>query len=270
MGIKFNISDDELRELYNTGISSYEIAKQFGVNKKTVLNRLQKFPDWDELKWKYHGLKIRKKLENKLYKGICIGCEIEFTSNKTRKYCSNRCYKASWQTDNRDKNKDEYNRKRKERRRMKEKKKTERHLWLEKFLQKAKEVHKRNLDKFATKMLNKCDSWKNSLVSRSKKTNTECSVTIEELRNLLYENYGQQCKYCYKRLDINNLVIDHIIPVSKGGSSNINNLQIICNTSNSMKGSLDERNFQMLLDWLNTAPEELKKDVSIRLARGIH
>lgn len=270
MDIKFNISDDELWELYNTGVSSYEIAKQFGVSKKAVLNRLQKFPDWDELKWKYHGLKIKNKLLNKLYKGTCVGCKIEFTANKTRDYCSHKCYKSIWQKEWRNQNKDEINKKKRERRKMRETKKTERTLWFEKFLQKAGEVHKRNLDKFALKMLNKCDSWKNSLVSRSKKMNVECNVTIEELRHLLYENYGKRCKYCHKKLDINNLVIDHIIPVAKGGASNLDNLQIICNTSNSMKGSLDEKNFQMLLDWLDVAPEELKKDVSIRLARGIH
>jgi hypothetical protein len=36
-----------------------------------------------------------------------------------------------------------------------------------------------------------------------------------------------------------------------------------------MKGSLHEDNFQLLLDWLETVPEELKKDIGIRLARGV-
>lgn len=267
---KFDVTDEELRNMYETGISSHELAKRFGINKKTVLDRLHQFPDWEELKWKYHGLKIKKKLETKIFHGVCVGCNTEFTSKMRREYCSTKCYKQIWQKEWRNQHKDDINKKRRDRRQMREKKKTERQLWLNKFLQKAGENHKRNLDKFANKMLSKCDSWKNALVSRSKKMNVECNITITELRNLLHDHYGKKCKYCNKILDINNLVIDHIIPISKGGTSNIENLQIICNTSNSMKGSLDECNFKMLLDWLDTAPEELKKDVSIRLARGIH
>jgi 5-methylcytosine-specific restriction endonuclease McrA len=70
-------------------------------------------------------------------------------------------------------------------------------------------------------------------------------------------------------MDINNIVLDHIIPISKGGTSNPDNLQIICKASNAMKGSLDETNFSILLNWLDSVPEELKKDISIRLARGV-
>jgi 5-methylcytosine-specific restriction endonuclease McrA len=153
---------------------------------------------------------------------------------------------------------------------MKQKKKTERQLWLERFEEKAGTVHKRKLRKFAERIDKRCSGWKSSLATRSKKANVECNATITELRQLIYDYYGTSCKYCGRRLDINNIVIDHISPISKGGNSNIENLQVICKASNSMKGSLDEQHFQILLDWLNTeAPEELKRDVSIRLARGI-
>jgi len=267
---RFNITDEELRTLYTSGISAYELAKQYQVNKKTVLDRLHKFPDWEELKWKFHGEKIKKKLELRTYKGICANCGIYFLSKKTRKYCSNDCYKSLWQKQWRKQNADKINKIRRERRRMKEKKQTEKIIWLEKFRAKAGEIHKRNLDRFATRMMNRCGSWKNSLVSRSKKSNTQCNITIEQLRQLMYENYGKPCKYCGRTLDVNNIVIDHIVPVSKGGSSDRDNLQIICKTSNSMKGSLDENSFKLLLDWLETVPQELKKDISIRLSRGIH
>jgi 5-methylcytosine-specific restriction endonuclease McrA len=271
MSTKVNISDEELRNLYESGISIYELAKKFKVNKKTISSRLQKFSDWEELKWKNHGLKIKTKQDIKKYKGVCKGCGIEFTHHKTKKFCNYKCYKRHWGRINRSHNKDKINKLRRERRAAMEKKKTTRKLWLEQFEHKAGEVHKRKLDKFAQKIDNRCASWKNSLVSRSKKANVECNITIDELRTLMYNNYGTSCKYCGRKMDINNLVIDHIIPLSKGGTSNIDNLQIICKTSNSMKGSLDEKNFQLLLDWLNNeAPEELKIDLSIRLARGIH
>jgi 5-methylcytosine-specific restriction endonuclease McrA len=141
--------------------------------------------------------------------------------------------------------------------------------WYDKFAHKIKCCHKRNLDKVINKILKRADTTRTGLVARSKKYNVECNITVEELRELLYKMYGTKCKYCDKILTINTLVFDHIIPISKGGSSNIDNIQIICKTSNGMKGSLQETNFQLLLDWLKTAPEELQRDISIRLARGV-
>jgi 5-methylcytosine-specific restriction endonuclease McrA len=68
---------------------------------------------------------------------------------------------------------------------------------------------------------------------------------------------------------MNTLVLDHIIPISKGGSSNIDNLQIICKTSNGIKGALSEKELLLLLQWLDTLSPEMKKDISVRLARGV-
>jgi len=141
--------------------------------------------------------------------------------------------------------------------------------WQEKFLEKIKSCHKRNLNKVVNKILKRADSTKIALVNRSKKHNVECNITVEEIRQLIYDFYGQKCKYCDKILNINTFVFDHIIPISKGGSSNIDNIQLICKTSNGMKGSLSEQHFQIVLDWLDTVPEEIKKDISVRLARGV-
>jgi 5-methylcytosine-specific restriction endonuclease McrA len=141
--------------------------------------------------------------------------------------------------------------------------------WQEKFLEKIKLCHKRNLNKVVNKILKRADSTKIALVTRSKKHGVECNITVEEIRQLIHDFYGQKCKYCDKILNINTLVFDHIVPISKGGSSNIDNIQIICKTSNGMKGSLSEENFQIVLDWLETVPEEIKKDISVRLARGV-
>jgi len=108
------------------------------------------------------------------------------------------------------------------------------------------------------------------MVQRSKKKGIDCDITLEEIRQLIYESYGKTCRYCNKILNINTMVFHHIIPVSKGGATTKDNIQIICKTSNTMKGSLNEDHFQLLLDWLETIPAEVKKDISIRLSRGIH
>jgi len=132
---------------------------------------------------------------------------------------------------------------------MASKKLSDRKRWEQKFIEKAGTVHKRSLPRFAARMLKRTSSWKGGLTSRSKKKGVECTITLEEF---------------------NNLVMDHILPISKGGNSNKDNLHVICKTSNSMKGSLEEKNFYLLLEWLDTVSPELKKDVSIRLSGGIY
>jgi hypothetical protein len=36
-----------------------------------------------------------------------------------------------------------------------------------------------------------------------------------------------------------------------------------------MKGSLTEEHFDILLNWLKTVPEDLAKDIRVRLSKGI-
>lgn len=45
---------------------------------------------------------------------------------------------------------------------------------------------------------------------------------------------GGICPMCEKE---NPLSIDHIIPISKGGSNGLDNLQVLCNSCNSGKGN---------------------------------
>lgn len=185
---------------------------------------------------------------------ICMGCGITFQCERKRKYCTMSCQKTAGQL-KRGKSHD---------------KTCDRNEWFVKYKEMIQPYHKRNLDDVVNKILKRADTLKNSLASRSKKHNVDCNITLEELRNLIYNSYGTKCKYCEKILTIKNFVVDHILPVSKGGHSNLDNLQLICKTSNSMKGSLTEDDFFILLDWLQTVSEELRKDISIRLARGIH
>lgn len=152
---------------------------------------------------------------------------------------------------------------------MASRKKVETLEWEEKFLQKIQCCHKRNLKKVVARIMKRTSAARQGLVARSKKYNVECNITINELRQLVYDGYGTPCKYCGKLITINNLVFDHIIPISRHGSSNKDNLQVICKTSNGMKGSLSEEHFHLLLEWLHTIPEELAKDIRVRLAKGI-
>ena len=71
------------------------------------------------------------------------------------------------------------------------------------------------------------DIWKSiSNVERAKVTN--------RLRFAIYKRDNYRCKKCGST---ENLEIDHIIPVSKGGKSTYSNLQTLCHKCNKEKGS---------------------------------
>ncbi len=140
--------------------------------------------------------------------------------------------------------------------------------WEQKFIDKLRTVHKRNVEKKAIRCLKRVDTVKGGMVSRSKKYGVECTITVEELRQLALDAYGTPCRYSKRILTIDNMVFDHIVPISKGGASTKDNIQVISKFSNTMKGSLSEENFFIVLAWLDTLDEELRKDISIRLAGG--
>ena len=55
-----------------------------------------------------------------------------------------------------------------------------------------------------------------------------------KMRFAIYERDGHRCRICGSRLD--DLEIDHIIPISKGGKSTMDNLQTLCHRCNVRKG----------------------------------
>jgi hypothetical protein len=60
----------------------------------------------------------------------------------------------------------------------------------------------------------------------------------EIVRNRILDKYKHQCNYCGSK---ENLQIDHIIPLNKGGIHSENNFQILCRSCNSKKK--DKYNF---------------------------
>jgi 5-methylcytosine-specific restriction endonuclease McrA len=59
------------------------------------------------------------------------------------------------------------------------------------------------------------------------------SYTVAEWM-LLCKKYGNKCLCCGRH---RKLTADHVVPVSKGGSSNISNIQPLCGPCNSSKGT---------------------------------
>lgn len=141
--------------------------------------------------------------------------------------------------------------------------------WIIRFEKVLKKHHKRNINKLANRLYIKCNSVMASMKKRSKKYNVKCSITIEDIRNLLLTKYGTTCKYFPDRkLIYKNIVFDHIVPISKLGKSSKDNVQIISNYGNRIKGSLLESDLYILLEWLDSINIDLKKDILLRLSHG--
>lgn len=60
-------------------------------------------------------------------------------------------------------------------------------------------------------------------------------VLRKETIQSVFKKYRYQCALCYSQ---ENLVIDHIIPLSKGGTNDIFNLQVLCKECNLRKRDL--------------------------------
>lgn len=71
---------------------------------------------------------------------------------------------------------------------------------------------------------------------RSRVKAAEGSFTREEWIALCH-SYAGRCAYCHQR--VNRLTVDHVIPLSKGGSNCIANIRPACGSCNSSKGARD-------------------------------
>lgn len=67
--------------------------------------------------------------------------------------------------------------------------------------------------------------------------------TITKRENV-FNKFNGKCSYCGTDLDFNSFVIDHIIPISKGGSSKYENLLPSCRECNMCKFDLSIEEFR--------------------------
>ena len=75
---------------------------------------------------------------------------------------------------------------------------------------------------------------------------------------------GRMCDYCGEITTVKNLSCDHIIPLSREGTNEQNNLQFICLGCNFEKGNLTGDEYQTLINFLNRHPE-MRKIIRTRL-----
>ena len=89
-------------------------------------------------------------------------------------------------------------------------------------------------------------SMLSSCRDRDKKQGRETYITIDMLRELVLTVIGKQCPYCQAILDHKNISLDHIMPLARGGTSTIDNIQFTCKTCNTQKDKMLDNEFRAL------------------------
>lgn len=64
-----------------------------------------------------------------------------------------------------------------------------------------------------------------------------------QVKRTTFRDCGRRCVYCGSSLGLENATLDHVIPLSRGGTHNPGNLVSACQPCNQMKGALLPHDF---------------------------
>jgi len=138
--------------------------------------------------------------------------------------------------------------------------------WENKFLPELKKHHGTHSQGVFHRLMKKSSSLRSTLKRRSKEYEVGFKVSLREIRNLFLEHYGSSCKYCNCVLTVANMVCDHVVPLSCGGPSTLDNLELICRRCNTRKGPLTADEYNTVVHWLNLQPEQVSSYVFRKLS----
>lgn len=97
-------------------------------------------------------------------------------------------------------------------------------------------------------------------------TDRQGTLTIAEAKEIVER--GVTCPYCKLAVQAMDLSIDHMVPRSRGGSSDPENLQWCCKICNGLKSDLTDIEYNGLLEFLATLPTEARSSILTRLRAG--
>lgn len=70
----------------------------------------------------------------------------------------------------------------------------------------------------------------------------------QRVRYQVYEMYGERCAYCGQKIDtIQEMRVDHVYPLRKGGEDSISNYKPACQRCNYYKSTFDLEQFRELV-----------------------
>lgn len=67
---------------------------------------------------------------------------------------------------------------------------------------------------------------------------TEHRLIAPHEKRHIYERQNGLCAYCGQHRNIKYMTVDHIMPLSKGGTDSLDNLQCTCKKCNGLKGNM--------------------------------
>lgn len=100
------------------------------------------------------------------------------------------------------------------------------------------------------------------------KAKAKLRFTLSEFRDVVEAAIETGCPYCDVKIRAKNFSPDHIVPISRGGSYGLDNLQIICEPCNGQKGGLTDEEFTKLLALISDFDQAAQTDIRRRLRAG--
>jgi hypothetical protein len=92
--------------------------------------------------------------------------------------------------------------------------------------------------------------------------------SLSELRKAIMLKLGTRCPYAGELISVRNFSGDHDVPVSRGGTFWFENLRIVSQRGNEVKGKLTQYEFMRLLETLDAMDPVAKQDILRRLRAG--
>ena len=138
--------------------------------------------------------------------------------------------------------------------------------WLDKFMPVLSKRHGTHAKRIFHRLMKKSSTLRSTLKRRSKEYEVIFKISLPTVRELLLRAYSKPCIYCGDILDVSNMVCDHIVPLSSGGPSISNNLEMICKRCNTRKGPLTGREYNLLIEFLDKQPKHVQDYVFRKLA----
>jgi hypothetical protein len=99
--------------------------------------------------------------------------------------------------------------------------------------------------------------------------------TLDEFRDDILsvmggrEDGAVECRYCKGRFSLDGIAVDHANPLSRGGSTGLNNIDYPCKPCNDKKGSLTLDEFTKLLVFLEKELPLARQDILSRLEKSV-